>query len=191
MWDENDWKRPSLSSQHANDVLSDVIDLFRRQRSSQDPKRIVVHKSSPFTDEEKLGFNHAVKDIEIVDYCHVKANCGIMAFPEKEKFPPIRGTYIFDDNNFLLYTSGYVSLSKTYLGGSTPNPILIKAERLDSTPEQIGIDMMSLTKLDWNNANLYTRLPVTVSVSKKVGLILSESKARDLDNFPSNYRFYM
>jgi hypothetical protein len=62
---------------------------------------------------------------------------------------------------------------------------------MDSPPEQIGKDIMALTKLDWNNADFNTRVPVTISVARKVGDILSESSLQDIDDFPTSYRYYM
>ena len=62
---------------------------------------------------------------------------------------------------------------------------------MGSSPEQIGKDLMALTKLDWNNADFNTRVPVTISVARKVGEILSESSLQYVDDFPTSYRYYM
>ena len=50
---------------------------------------------------------------------------------------------------------------------------------------------MALTKLDWNTADFCRRVPVTLSVSKKVGNILSEMRENDIYKPPSGYRYYM
>jgi len=47
-----------------------------------------------------------------------------------------------------------------------------------------------LAKLDWNSSNFNTRIPVTISVSRKVGSILSESSAQNIEP-PPNYKYYM
>jgi hypothetical protein len=79
----------------------------------------------------------------------------------------------------------------TYKGSSVPTPLLLKTYRLDSSQEQIAKDIMALTKLDWNNADFNTRMPVTISVSRKVGEILSESTMQDVKDFPTSYKYYM
>jgi hypothetical protein len=173
----------------AYEILTDVIELYKRQKNMVLPKRIVVHKTSPFTEDEITGFDKSIEGIEMADYIHISES-GILLFPKGHDYPPIRGTFIYSDSKFLLYTTGYVPCLDTYKGPSVPTPLNIEAYRLDSTPEQIGKDIMSLTKLDWNNADFNTKLPVTISVSRKVGSILSESSAQDI-TLPSNYRYYM
>jgi len=189
-WDETNKKSPSLSKKLAKDIISDVISLYRRQRRGALPKRIVVHKTSQFTEEEISGFDESVEDIEIVDYVHIIEKSGIHAFPAGE-YPALRGSMISQGNETLLYTSGYVPALSTYKGGSIPQPLLLRIARLGSTNLQVAKDILALTKLDWNNADFNTRMPVTVSVSKKVGEVLAENNAWAIDNPPSNYRFYM
>lgn len=188
-WDDSISKKPSLSETSASEIINDVIDLYKRQRGVV-PQRVVIHKTSPFTGEEVIGFNKALKGVEMADFIHINENNGIRLFPQSEQYPPIRGTFIYGATKFLLYTTGYVPLLDSYYGSSIPSPLFLEAYRLNSTPEQVAKDILALTKLDWNNASFNTRLPVTISVSRKVGEILSESSAQKTD-LPSNYRYYM
>jgi len=189
-WEDDKGRRPSLSSELAYEIINDVISLYKRQKNNVLPKRIVIHKTSPFNSEEIEGFDKATEEIEIVDYIHIHNKSGIMLFHKNRSYPPIRGTFVFSDSQYLLYTTGYVSSLDTYVGSSVPQPLFIEVYKLESSPEQIAKDIMALTKLDWNNADFNTRLPVTISVSRKVGEILSESSAQKI-NAPSNYRYYM
>jgi hypothetical protein len=50
--------------------------------------------------------------------------------------------------------------------------------------------MMGLTKLDWNSSTFYTRMPVTIGVSKKVGKVMAEMVASKGEP-PSSYKFFM
>ncbi|RZN37625.1 MAG: hypothetical protein EFT35_05870 [Methanophagales archaeon ANME-1-THS] len=189
-WDDTMGKSPSLSQELANDIICDVIDLYKRQRRGALPKRVVVHKTSHFTEDEQHGFNEALENIEIVDFVHIISKMKIMAFPRGD-YPALRGTMVIKGDESLLYTSGFVPALDTYMGASVPQPLLLRLTRLESTPKQIGKDILALTKLDWNNADFNTREPVTISVSQKVGEVLSESIARGIKNPPSNYRYYM
>ncbi len=191
-WDRENKGKPYLTSADlASEIITDVVSLYKRQHNNQNPKRVVIHKSSPFHTEEIDGFNEALANIETVDYVHINEHSGIRFFPKGEDYPPIRGTFIYSGDQALLYTTGYIPLLDTYQGGSIPAPLLLKTYRMDSSAEQIGKDIMALTKLDWNNANFNTRLPVTISVSRKVGEILSEASLQNVTNFPSSYRYYM
>ena len=191
-WDSVNKRRPYLTSPElASEIITDVLSLYRRQRNNQDPKRVVIHKSSPFRNEETEGFNQALANIETVDYVHINEHSGIRLFPKGEAYPPIRGTFVYSGDQSILYTTGYVPLLDTYNGSSIPSPLFLTAYRMGSSPEQIGKDIMALTKLDWNNADFNTRVPVTISVARKVGEILSESSLQDVDDFPTSYRYYM
>jgi hypothetical protein len=61
---------------------------------------------------------------------------------------------------------------------------------LDTSINTICSDIMSLTKLDWNSSAFYTKLPVTIGVSKKVGSVMAEMVAEG-GVPPSSYRYYM
>lgn len=49
---------------------------------------------------------------------------------------------------------------------------------------------MGLTKLDWNSSTFYTRMPVTIAVSRKVGAVMAEMVSSG-GITPSSYRFFM
>jgi hypothetical protein len=49
---------------------------------------------------------------------------------------------------------------------------------------------MGLTKLDWNSSTFYSRMPVTIGVSRKVGAVMAEMVSGGKTP-PSSYRFYM
>ncbi len=190
-WDDNMGKTPSLTASLAKEIIDDVLSLYKRQRAGSLPKRVVIHKTSPFTADEIGGFNESLKGVELADYIHINEKNTVRLFPKSEEYPAIRGTLVYDKMKLLLYTTGYVPLLDTYKGASIPAPLILDAYRLDSQPEQVAKDVLALTKLDWNNAYFNTRLPVTISVSRKVSSVLSESSAQDLKEPPTNYKFYM
>jgi hypothetical protein len=96
-----------------------------------------------------------------------------------------------DKSKWFLYTTGFIPSLATYPGGTVPMPLVIRPYRLDTTPYQVSKDIMALSKLDWNSADFCTRMPATLSVSRKVGNILSEMRERDVKEPPSAYRYYM
>ena len=89
-----------------------------------------------------------------------------------------------------VYTSGFVPALNTYYGSRVPMPLQITSYRQDSENQTLLDEIMALTKLDWNNTNFNSRLPVTISVSRKVGEILAE--LRQINAKPlESYRYYM
>jgi hypothetical protein len=190
-WDGARGSSPQLSATHARDILSEVIQLFERQKQRK-PVRVVVHKTSPFTDDEIAGFSDASKDAKYVDLVHVMQHQPIRLYHKDSVYSPLRGTLISDATQprFLLYTSGFIQALGTYPGSTVAEPLICDCSKLETDIYQVSKDVMSLTKLDWNNSDFCTRLPVTISVSRTVGSILAESRARNIDP-PSSYSNFM
>lgn len=190
LWDDSKGLSPALASEHASYILEKVISLYKRQKRKE-PRRIVVHKSSGFTEDEQQGFNDVTVNIEMVDYVHIARMTGVRAYPEGYSYPAIRGTMFGKKKKWFLFTTGFVPSLGTYPGATIPMPLIIQMDRVDSTPYQICRDIMALTKLDWNTADFCRREPVTLSVSRKVGNILSEMRNNGIKNPPEGYRYYM
>lgn len=195
-WQGEANEEPSLTSEQARDLLSDVLQFFGRQRASEGllplPRRVVVHKSTTFTPEEIAGFNAAVPPRVEADYVTIDRTRYTRFYHTDSGYPPVRGTMVYQDarDSVFLYTTGFVPALRTYPGSTVPAPISFCAARLDSSLEQVAADIMALTRLDWNSTDFCTREPVTISVSRKVGAILSEARARGMSP-PAPYRFYM
>lgn len=192
---EGKGRSPELKKEQAIDLIKDVVELYKRQKGGKSPRRVVIHKSSPFSDEEKEGFDEYLKDIETVDYVHIMERSGILAMPKGESYPVMRRTLIYEEEqkgnrDLILFTTGFVPALNTYKGTGVPVPLLLRTYRLDSSPELIAGDILALTKLDWNSCDYNKQLPVTLSVSKKVGEILAESSAEGV-KLGTNYRYYM
>ncbi|MHB1261754.1 MAG: argonaute/piwi family protein [Thermoplasmatota archaeon] len=189
-------QEPTLTEAQAEDLLRDVLNFFGRLRKTEGlpptPTRVVVHKSSPFTEDEIAGLDAALPAGTAADYVSIDGGRSVRFFHAESGYPPLRGTMVYDDprDGAFLYTTGFVPALRTYPGSSVPAPIGFRAARLDTSLDQVAADLMALTRLDWNSTDFCTRQPVTISVSRKVGSILSEARARNLDP-PAPYRFYM
>lgn len=189
-WDEVIEKRNvRLSSQQMEKIIKDSINLFQRQRGFL-PKRVVVHKSSRFSDEELGGCQKACEHIDSLDVVHIREFPGFRAYHDGYDYPVVRGTAVIDTNEALLFTSGYVPALATYPGPSVPRPLHLICQRLDTSIETVCSDIMGLTKLDWNSSTFYTRMPVTIGVSRKVGEVMAEMVASQGEP-PNSYKFFM
>jgi hypothetical protein len=190
-WNETEKRNVRLSSGQMEKIIKDSIVLFQRQREHL-PKRVVVHKSSRFSDEEISGCQKVCENekIDSLDIVHVREFPGFRAYHEGYDYPVVRGTAIIDTTEALLFTSGYVPALATYPGPSVPRPIHLICQRLDSSIETVCADVMGLTKLDWNSSTFYTRMPVTIAVSRKVGEVMAEMVASQGEP-PNSYKFFM
>lgn len=189
-WDNKSRGRTiHLDSNQMCELISKTIEVFETQRGRK-PSRLVIHKTTHFSGEEIQGCLNASKDIDELDIVQVSEYTNFNAFHLKMDYPVVRGTVFTEGMDAIVFTSGYVPALATYPGPEVPKPIVCRCQRNDTSIDLICKDIMHLTKLDWNSSTFYTKNPVTISVSKKVGDVLSEIKDKDKTP-PSSYRFYM
>jgi hypothetical protein len=192
-WNQNlKGRHVQLSSSQMAQIIGDSVGIFYEQRKKL-PERLVVHRSTKFSDEEIEGCVEGTGGVDEVDIVHISDYTGFRAYHHKYDFPVVRGTMITDsdkNNEAILFTSGYVSALGSYPGPSAPRPLHIMCQRLDTSIETVCADILGLSKLDWNSATFYTKLPVTIGVSEKVGEILAEMVLADITPL-SSYRYYM
>lgn len=188
-WDEQkDGRSPHLDRASAKSLLSDVLELYKRQSKGSLPKRIVVHKTSRFHQEELEGLKSACEYVPQKDFVAIGSR-GIQ-FYRLGSFPPVRGTYIkFSDTNFALYTTGYIPYLRTYPGSRVPQALEVLEHHGDSQWNTILSEILALTKMNWNTADFSCSEPVTLAFSKRVAQILAE--VQDGAPIKYEYRFYM
>lgn len=186
--DKND-RQPHLSDQQAYDLLLNSIKGYHSAEGTL-PKRIVIHKSSKFTEQEKEGFIKAIEEKEISTFDFVTIYESKIRLFRTGNYPPLRGTCIeLAEKQHLLYTKSSVEFYQTYAGMYIPEPIEIRIEELNSSPRQICEEILSLTKMNWNKTQFDGKIPITIDCSRSVGAIM---KYLDIGETPNKrYGFYM
>lgn len=186
---DKDNKRPYMDKQQAFELLSNALDEYKRALK-QSPARVVVHKKSNFREEEIDGFNLALelKSVQLKDYVTIMPS-SIKLF-SYEIFPPPRGSFLaLSDDRAILYTRGFINYYKTYPGGYVPTPIEIRAFENEYSIEDIAKEILGLTKMNWNNARLDGKWPITLECAERVGEILKY--VEDKQTPQASYAFYM
>jgi hypothetical protein len=186
-WDEKRGKSPHLSGDSAFKLLTEALNLYKRQMG-QAPTRLVVHKSSRYWPDELAGFKKAASGLTKVDF--VAFGMRGIRFLRKGTYPPLRGTVVeLAKGDYLLYTRGYVPYYGTYPGLRIPQPLEILEHHGDSDADTICREVLGLTKMNWNNADLGIRERITLEFSREVGRILSH--VEEEVNPRPQYFFYM
>lgn len=180
---------PHLSKDGAKAIIELILKHYKNVRKGKNPTRIVIHKSSNFWDDELNGFLEATKDIKKKDLITISDSD--VKFFGSDKYFILRGTLISKDNTHFLYTTGFVPTLGTYPGMTAPRPLLIRSYHLDSDIKKVCEEILSFTKLDWNNTFVYGKFPVTISVSRKVGSIMAETVAQNIEELDPHYFYYM
>ena len=186
-WSEHG-KQPRLSSEQTVDLKDKIIDAYIKTHKTK-PRRLVIHKTSIFQEQEINGFLEAYDVVEEIDLLSMRSSPldwfrdGTYAIP--------RGTVIkTPDGAFYIFTLGYIPQLDTFPKPGFPIPIEVTPFTLDSPEQKMWKEILSLTKLNWNNANFCDQMPITITAAESVGEILSEARIRDVE-IMSEYRYYI
>jgi hypothetical protein len=89
------------------------------------------------------------------------------------RYPPLRGSFLkLQENSGLIYLRGSVQFFETYPGMYVPRPLELSVTKAETTVEQIAREMLSLSKLNWNNTQFDGGEPITLRAARRVGDIL-------------------
>ena len=188
-WDTKKKGRPQLSKESAQDLLHRSLELYKRHNDDLSPNKMIIHKTSMFSESEVSGFRYVLEDVPRFDFLSISTFHEYF-FLRNGDNPVIRGTFIKLPGNYhLLYTSGYVPYLQSYNRPRIPRPLEFSGHIGDSTAEELGSEIMALTRLDWNTARFSSNLPMTIKFAKRVGEILSVVPQNQPVQY--QYRFYM
>ena len=184
--DEN--KTLHLSKQDALLLAEQAVEQYKIDKGHT-PRRLVIHKTSKFNEEEQEGFKSGAEGTDHID---------LVAFGTRSikllrwgKQPPIRGTMVrLPDGSILLYTFGCIPFYRVYPGPRVPSPLEILEHYGPTDIETVCREILALTKLNWNYAKFCIKSPITISFSKRVGQILRESNIEE-NKIKRKFKFYM
>lgn len=179
-------REPHLSEKQSEDLMTKALQTYT-EKAGRTPSRVVIHKTTLFSDEERKGFAKAIGNTA-KDYVTINSK-NPFRFLRVGNYPVLRGTVVhLSKGKCLLYTSGFTPRIRTYPGHHVPEPLLITHQG-DSEIVEICREIVGLTKLNWNTTEFATQLPITLEFATKVSKVLSElDEGKPLKN---HYRFYM
>lgn len=186
---DNDDERPHLTAPQAHELLTKALGEYKVALSNF-PGRLVIHKSSNYNAAELDGFRSATNEMHVgkVDFVTVM-DTNLKLF-RKGIYPPYRGTHIeLDKETHLLYTKGAVKYYQTYPGLYVPQPLEIRIIESDESPGVVCSEILSLTKMNWNNTQFDGRNPITIGCARRVGEIMKY--LGDNDKPQISYSYYM
>lgn len=186
---DKDDERPHLSAKQAYDLLTQALSEYKVALSNF-PGRLVLHKSSNYNAGELEGFKGAAKALHVGTVDFVTLMDTKLKLFRKGIYPPYRGTHIeLDKETHLLYTRGAVKYYQTYTGLYVPQPLEI---RIIESDESLGVvcgEILSLTKMNWNNTQFDGKYPITIGCARRVGQIMKYLDEGDKPQI--SYSYYM
>lgn len=186
-------RNPYLSYYEMQSVLSRSLQIYQSRHFGRVPRKITVHKNTPFKEEEILGSLDSFRDgtevelVQIVKGVPWKAIRFDGGKPLKpHNYPVERGTYIpIEGDEALLWTQGSVlgvhvkyPSNNVYKEGPlkpTPSPVLLRRFTGAGGWHETCAAALGLTKMDWNNNTLYKKLPATLVYSKYFADIVQQN----------------
>lgn len=180
---------PYLDYEKSKSLVEDALALFDKLREAK-PKRVVVHKTSGFRDEEIRGFSETLNAAGIMCDLITLRKSGLRLL-RYGQMPVPRGSFFSVAEKYYLYTKGYIPELKTYPGSHVPAPLEVIRAVGDSSYKEVCKEILALTKLNWNTADFCSGLPITIGFAKNVGQVLKAFDAHDDTEPEKSYRFYM
>jgi hypothetical protein len=188
---------PFMSRADAQRMAENTVQLFYESRM-QLPRRVVVHKQVPFPKEECEGLLEGFTEVDSVDLIEITEEPHLRYMASKvengrfkgDGYPVRRGTVIaLDNRRALVWVHGTTEPLKAGLkyfqgGRRIPAPLMMKRHHGDSNLTQLADEILGLSKMNWNNLDLYTKMPTTLDSSRniaRIGDLLGNVNPRSYD----------
>jgi hypothetical protein len=196
---------PYLPRQDMYRVMTRTLSLYQLQKGGP-PSRLVMHKTTHFTQEEIEGCVDAlgtVDNLELLTLTQDTPWQGIrIDRPKDDKnkkglpafYPLDRGAILpLGLFSFLLWAQGNCPgiSDRAYFkeGKGIPHPIRVTRSVGAGGFHEGAREIIGLTKMNWNNDSLYDSLPVTISYASILARIVR--RMGSLSNTPYDFRYFM
>lgn len=178
-----------LSRESAERLIRTAIKGYESEKQEK-PKRVIIHKTTPFNEDERQGVEDALQNIPY-DLVHIQLSTSLRLIPDRG-FPPNRGTF-WDlktrEGKGILYTTGYIGDFETYPGAATASPVEINRNYGETELKKLAEQVLGLTKMNWNTTALMNKEPVTIEYARKVNDILKTGF--EAEGFLKDFRYYI
>jgi len=187
-WTEEQGRTAHLTGEQAAHLGGQILDEYK-ERVGGVPLRIVMHKSSKFSEAEAEGFRSSLGEVPIVELINIlPTSFRLVRFGA---YPPNRGTLCtVNGSASYLFTTGYMPELNTYPGPHIPAPVELRSDQPIDI-ERAARDILGLTRMNWNTASITGGQPVTLSFARQVGGIMAEYGQTTEEKPLSSFRYYM
>lgn len=187
-WYSSQTKEFHLPEGEAARLMSRIVETYRAEHDRY-PKEMFIHGRTRFNNAEWAGFRSAVPTGTNLVGVRISRSQELKLF-RPGSMPVLRGSrYRLSDRHGMLWTSGYIHQLATYPGREVPNPLSVEICRGDVDLDTVLIDVMGLTKVNFNACLYSDGLPVTLRFADAVGEILTAAPL--LEGPPLPFRHYI
>lgn len=178
-------KNPFMSRDDARRSGETIRQLFFDARMKL-PRRVVLHKQTPFLKDEREGLLDGLAGVAAIDMLEIQEEHALRYVAsmqrrdgtiDEDNYPVRRGTAMKQgDFTALLWVHGAtaaVNPSFKYFQGKRriPAPLTLRRHAGATPLDQLGAEILGLSKMNWNTFDLYTKLPATLQSSGEIARI--------------------
>ena len=176
---------PFMSKDDARRTGETIRQLFFDARMKL-PRRVVLHKRTPFLKDEREGLLDGLGGVAAIDMLEIQEDHALRYVAsmtrqdgtiDEDNYPVRRGTVIkLDDFTALLWVHGAtaaVNPSLKYFQGKRriPAPLALRRHAGRTALDQLSVEILGLSKMNLNTFDLYTKLPATLQSSGEIARI--------------------
>lgn len=198
-------KNPFMKSDEARAMMSTLREQYYKCNPTARMNRIVIQKTTHFTQEEIRGFTQALEGIDDIELLQIQEfspwraiRFGSRRVDDVHNFAVKRGTTIpVSTDCFLIWTHGCIihnelkgSLNYYKGGRGIPSPLLVKRFYGKATGDVLAKEILMLSKMNWNSGDsLYKHLPVTLDFAKVLSRMAKQNEA--IYDKAYDFRYFM
>lgn len=198
-------RNPFLDREQMRAVMARSLALYLERHVGEPPRRIAVHKTTPFRDTEIDGCFDAlgrVDELELVQVIEDTPWRGVQLDAPRTggrgvpaKYPCKRGGLLhLGGYETLLWTQGNApdaAYSGSYFkeGVGIPRPLLLRRWAGCGPADTMAAEVLALTKMNWNNDALYDTVPTTLRYAQTLAQVIKTMPA--LQPKPYSYRLFI
>lgn len=189
------WFSPERGQFHltrpaARELLAKVLKTYSELGGRKPLREIFLHYRAFINAKEFEGFRSACPSYANLFCVRIRQEPKEIRLYREGTRPVLRGTFLeLSPRRGYLWTSGFKPFLSTYDGWEIPVPLRIDLQYGNANIRQIAIDILGLTKLNYNECKYGDSNPVTIGFSDAVGEILvSNPKIKDPS---SKFKYYI
>jgi hypothetical protein len=199
-------RNPYLTRQQMQAVMARTLALYQARHSGRVPRRLVIHKTTPFRRDEADGCFDALGRVDDLELIQIQENVAWRAVQlkppkggrgqgEPDGYPCHRGSMIqLGSFELLLWTQGNsppAGRGRDYYkeGTGIPRPLLLRRWAGRGPAEHVASEVLGLTKMNWNNDAFYDTLPTTLRFASTLADVVKTMPS--LGHRPYSYRHFI
>ncbi|MHC4671985.1 MAG: SIR2 family protein, partial [Planctomycetota bacterium] len=196
-------RNPHMSYDDARRVAETIRQLFFESHFRL-PTRVVIHKQTQFLVDEKKGLLDGLSGVDSVDLLEINTDAALRYVSsvvkgngtfDEDNYPVRRGTVVqLGNRRVLVWCHGVTDAvipGWRYFKGKRhiPAPLLLRRHAGNTDVGLLVAEILGLSKMNWNSADMYSKLPATIDSSKQIAQI--GAKLQRFGPVSYDYRLFM